>query len=61
MLIKLIFLVLLSLLTAAFIMYLTEPKSEFHARVKLYMTLKIFEIQKVFYPDMKMIEYGPAP
>lgn len=51
MIIKLIILILLTLVAAAFIMYLTEPTSEFHAKVKLYMTVKIYEFRKMIDPD----------
>jgi hypothetical protein len=51
MIIKLIILILLTLVAAAFIMYLTEPTNEFHAKVKLYMAVKIYEFQKMIDPD----------
>ena len=51
MIIKLIILILLTLVAAAFIMYLTEPTNEFHAKVKWYMTVKIYEFMKMIDPD----------
>tara|TARA_B110000902_G_scaffold9128_1_gene11145 strand:- start:73 stop:642 length:570 start_codon:yes stop_codon:yes gene_type:complete len=63
MIIKLIILILLTLVAAAFIMYLTEPTNEFHAKVKWYMTVKIYEFQKMIDPDYepKIIMEPSAP
>lgn len=64
MIIKLIILILLTLVAAAFIMYLTEPTSTFHAKVKLYMTVKIYEFRKMIDPDYEpkiITESSPSP
>ena len=62
MIIKLIILILLTLVAAAFIMYLTEPTSTFHAKVKLYMTVKIYEFRKMIDPDYEpKIITEPSP
>lgn len=62
MIIKLIILILLTLVAAAFIMYLTEPTSTFHAKVKLYMAVKIYEFRKMIDPDYEpKIITEPSP
>lgn len=53
---KLLILIILSILLAAAVMYFTEPKSEFHAKAKFFMTVKLFEIQKMICPNAKLIK-----
>ncbi len=53
---KLLILIILSLLMAAVVMYFTEPKSEFHAKAKFFMAVKLFEIQKMINPDATLIK-----
>lgn len=48
---KLLLLMIMSIFVAAVVLLFTEPRSEFHAKVKLFMSVKLFELRKMFDPD----------
>jgi hypothetical protein len=51
---KLIILMIISIFVAAAVLLYTEPKSEFHAKAKFFMSVKLFELQKMINPNAKM-------
>lgn len=51
---KLLILLIMSIFMAAAVLFFTEPKSEFHAKAKFFMSVKLFEIKKMINPDVKI-------
>ena len=53
---KLLILLILSVIMAAVVILNTEPKSEFHAKAKFFLTIRLFQLQTMVCPQKKMIE-----
>lgn len=53
---KLLILLILSVIMAAVVILNTEPKSEFHAKAKFFLTIRLFQLQTMVCPQKKLIE-----
>ena len=51
---KLLILLSVSMFMAAAVLFVKKKKSEFHAKAKFFMSVKLFELQKMINPDAKM-------
>ena len=53
---KLFILFIMSVIMTVVVILNTEPKSEIHAKAKFFLTIRLFQLQKMVCPQKKLIE-----